>query len=440
MKSKLISGQVHINLSRINKSYDMKKNSICIGLLLLILNSNAQTTSLDISSSLQTTVTPTSIYNAWQIIEMSPAMQTAPCYENTTFSQPPTPGLFPVSPVDLTNGPQDAYVVSNGLLSCFPYATIYTSYVNVTNVTDYSTSFRRRFFICGNTNVQATFNFDIFCDDYIQTISLDNNPMWNINQYSISPHVFFNQTVSLSPGLHTIDIKASEWQDPFGDYYTIDGNQWQWNPFAFIVTGNITTSSSVLFNYNSSASCLLPVKLIDFISVKQGNSINLNWKTVSEANVFKYEIEKSLDGTHFYTIGVVMAMDNSAIGNKYKFTDTKIDKVKTIYYRLKVVDLDGAKSYSPISVIKLKSSELSVYIIPNPVSDVLNVEVNCAQNNPGEILIADASGNTIKHFFVNFQKGQNEKKIDMSAFSNGVFLVKIKSDQDQVVLKCVKAN
>ena len=115
----------------------MKKTLIGIGLLFLAANINAQTNNLNISSSLQTVIEPTSVFNAWQIIDMSPDMQTAPCYQSTTSGQAPTPGLQPVPPVDLTNGPQPAYVVFNGL-SCFPFNTIYTPYVSFTNVTNYS--------------------------------------------------------------------------------------------------------------------------------------------------------------------------------------------------------------------------------------------------------------------------------------------------------------
>jgi len=417
----------------------MKKTIIGIGLLFLAANINAQTNNLNISSSLQTVIEPTSVFNAWQIIDMSPDMQTAPCYQSTTSGQAPTPGLQPVPPVDLTNGPQPAYVVFNGL-SCFPFNTIYTPYVSFTNVTNYTATFRRSFFICGNTSVDVNLAFDILCDDYIQTIRLDETTTWTINQYSVNPRVFFNQTVSLAPGLHTIDIKASNWQNPGGQYYTVQGNFMQWNPFAFRMTGSITASASVLFNFPANLNCVLPVKLVDFTSTLAGSQVNLNWKAVTEENVSTYEIEKSTDGRNYYTIGVVRAMTNVAVEKKYAFSDKNPGNTGTIYYRIKAVDINGAKTYSSVAVVRLKFSKIPVSILPNPVNNELNITVNSTQNNKGEILITDASGSTVKHLFVNFPTGQHQQKVDMAAFSAGIYFVKIKNGSTQTVLKCVKAQ
>lgn len=418
----------------------MKTKLTGLGLLFFVLNASAQTNNLNIGSSLQTNITPVSTFNAWQVTEMTPAMQTAPCYQNTSFGQAPTPGLQPVPPVDLTNGPQDAYVVPGGALSCFPYNTIYTPRVTVSNVTNYATTFRRRFFICGSTNVQVNFNFDMQCDDYIQTVTLDNATTWTINQYSINPHVFFNHTVTLSPGLHTIDVRTSDWQDPNGQYYTVQGSSMQWNPFAFVASGNITTTPSVLFNYDGPFSCVVPLKLTSFTATKQGSQVNVNWQTASEENVSRFEIEKSTDGSRFTAIGTVMAKGNSASQNNYAFSDNKIESLNTIYYRLKTIDIDNSKSYSPIAIVKMNVTGGNAYISPNPVSDIVNVETNCTQNNKGEIIIAAASGETLKRFAVSFQKGKNVNPINMSVFASGLYLIKINTGQSQTVLKCLKAN
>lgn len=418
----------------------MKTKLTGLGLLFLALNASAQTNNLNIGSSLQTNITPTSTFNAWQVIEMTPAMQTAPCYQSTSFGQAPTQGLQPVPPVDLTNGPQDAYVVFGGALSCFPFNTIYTPFVTVSNVTNYATTFRRSFFICGSTDVQVNLNFDMQCDDYIQTVILDNTTTWTINQHSINPHIFFNHTITLSPGLHTIDVRTSNWQDPNGQYYVVQGSSMQWNPFAFVISGTISTSSSVLFNYNGPTSCVVPVKLISFTTTKHGSQVNVNWQTASEENVSRFEIEKSIDGSHFTAIGTVMAKGNSASQNNYTFSDNNTERLNTIYYRLKTIDIDNSKSYSPIAIVTMYFAGGDVHISPNPVSDIVNVETNCTQNNKGEIIIAAASGETLKRFAVSFQKGRNVHPINMSVFASGLYLIKINTGQNQTVLKCVKAN
>jgi Secretion system C-terminal sorting domain len=427
-------------LNLYNHRNGMNKRFFGIGLLLVAINISAQTNSLNIGSSLQSITDPTSVFNAWQIIDMSPAMQTAPCYQTTTSGQAPSPGLQPVPPVDLTNGPQPAYVVYNNGLSCFPFNTIYTPFVNTTNVTNYSATFRRSFFICGNTSADVNFAFDILCDDYIQTIRLDENTTFTINRYSINPHVFFNQTVSLAPGLHTIDIKASNWQNPGGQYYTVQGSSMQWNPFAFSITGTVSTAASVLFNYPANTNCVLPVKLVGFTAVKTGSQVNVNWTAVTEENVSSYEIEKSTDGLNFYTIGAIRATANSAVEKKYSFSDENPGNTENIYYRIQAIDVNGTKTYSTIAVVRLIPSKMPVSIQPNPFNNELTLTVTSSQNNRGEIIITDASGSTVRHLFVNFQKGHNQQQVNVAALSAGVYFVKIKNGPDQAIIKSVKAR
>ena len=49
---------------------------------------------------------------------------------------------------------------------------------------------------------------------------------------------------------------------------------------------------------------LLPVTLTSFSATKNNNSIALKWTTEKETDLKKYDVERSVDGINFFTIGV----------------------------------------------------------------------------------------------------------------------------------------
>ena len=81
---------------------------------------------------------------------------------------------------------------------------------------------------------------------------------------------------------------------------------------------------------------------------KENKFSHLTWETALEINNNGFEIEKSLDGFSFYTIGWVTGNGNSTVSHSYEFDDYKIELGETYYYRLKQVDYDGQFEYSNI--------------------------------------------------------------------------------------------
>jgi len=86
---------------------------------------------------------------------------------------------------------------------------------------------------------------------------------------------------------------------------------------------------------------LLPLTLTSFTTKLQQNNVLLNWHTVNEVNVSHFNIQRSSNGKDFTNIGRVNA------GSNYNFIDelkTKDQLLKTIYYKLEIVDKDGSKT------------------------------------------------------------------------------------------------
>jgi hypothetical protein len=154
-----------------------------------------------------------------------------------------------------------------------------------------------------------------------------------------------------------------------------------------IVTGNSgttldATSHASLIDYQdntnfSLATCggsPLPVKLQAFTGSVIDGGILLNWKSASEHNAARYEVEQTNDGITWKSLGSVTAAGN--MGSSYKYdVKAQITGAQT-FFRLKQVDLDGTFEYSWVIPVRnpnfKKSADLNVF--PNPTTGVINLE------------------------------------------------------------------
>lgn len=82
----------------------------------------------------------------------------------------------------------------------------------------------------------------------------------------------------------------------------------------------------------------------------------LEWMTGVESNLRLFIVERSSDGQSFFAIGQTSPRGSYS---QYEYTDSSpldADMERTFYYRLKIVDGDGAVRYSPISEVLLSFS------------------------------------------------------------------------------------
>jgi trimeric autotransporter adhesin len=128
--------------------------------------------------------------------------------------------------------------------------------------------------------------------------------------------------------------------------------------------GNNTVSSTRLVG--------LPLTLISFTAVKQGNAALLNWTTVSEQNTKDFIIERSTNVNDYTQIGMLAASTNSSIGDNHNFTDNNLASGETNYYRLKMEDINGDFTYSFIEIVNFNESN-AILVYPNPATDNITI-------------------------------------------------------------------
>ena len=119
----------------------------------------------------------------------------------------------------------------------------------------------------------------------------------------------------------------------------------------------------------------LPVKLTSFGAQNTSAGALLNWATASELNSARFEVQRSLDGADFATVGNVAAAGTSATARSYQYLDAAAP-AGTNYYRLRQVDLDGTVAYSPVVALAHPAAGFAAakpLAFPVPFTDALSV-------------------------------------------------------------------
>ncbi|MEP6674300.1 MAG: endonuclease [Ferruginibacter sp.] len=170
---------------------------------------------------------------------------------------------------------------------------------------------------------------------------------------------------------------------------------------------------------------VIPVTLIDFKATKTSNAIMLQWYATRETNFKQYIIERSINGINYTAIGTV-AGQNLA---NYSFSDDKLPDVQTIYYRLKLIDIDESFNYSKIVSVRLnKLFDATVY--PNPAKDLVTLKLQSAPAANGTMIISDITGRTVKQ--QRTSGGQSSIETDIRYLPSGRYFIKLVTGQQVI--------
>ncbi len=123
--------------------------------------------------------------------------------------------------------------------------------------------------------------------------------------------------------------------------------------------------NNAVFRVIATGGTPLPVTLISFDVRKLAGENELTWVTGQEQNTARFLVQYSLDGRNFDEAGVVEATRIES-GSSYAFRHARSGS-ESIYYRLAIVDDDGAIAYS--NLIQVPGDAATGKIYPTIVRD-----------------------------------------------------------------------
>lgn len=182
----------------------------------------------------------------------------------------------------------------------------------------------------------------------------------------------------------------------------------------------------------------LPVKLSSLDAVAQRNDVWVNWITASEKNASHFEVYASHDGKNFNLVSErIKAKGNSSTAVSYQFTDANaLASAKTIYYKLKTVDMNGSFEWSKtVKVIKADEAIPAISVYPNPVNGILNILL--PSSGTATIEIISMQGERLVSTSVNAD-GQQAIATGISHLNTGIYFVKVTQNGVTYTQKIVK--
>jgi hypothetical protein len=201
----------------------------------------------------------------------------------------------------------------------------------------------------------------------------------------------------------------------------------------YVLQADISSFSS--FYFGNPSMIPLPLQLLSFKGSLQDNDALLQWETANEINTSHFEVERSIDGMNFIKIGTVAAKANSA-NAKYSYTDVDAGKqpASTLFYRLRMVDKDGATTFSQVITLTLNITNAPVKIYPNPVSDVLNVKIRLTTTEHLHIQVTDMQGRLIYRKTRLVRNGADEININTKSWPAQSYSIIVTDSNNKILI------
>ncbi len=176
----------------------------------------------------------------------------------------------------------------------------------------------------------------------------------------------------------------------------------------------------------------LPANILAFNVEKiSGNAVKLNWSVSTQPDVSYYEVQFSSTASNFVAKGMVSA----TISNNYSFIDNNPLKGSN-YYRLKIVDRNGAFYYSEIKVVKLEHiTKPEIY--PNPTSRNLKISLpEIYKDKRVSLTVYDTNGKLMQTKSLFHSNAVID--FDLNRLATGMYIIKIATNNEQVSIPILK--
>ncbi len=183
----------------------------------------------------------------------------------------------------------------------------------------------------------------------------------------------------------------------------------------------------------------LPVDNLQLEAEKQTDRVKLRWDAVNEQSLSHYVIERSGNASTWSDLGTVQAIGQPNATQTYQ-SDDNAPLGGVNYYRLRVIDLNGAVNYSNQVEVFFAGDEW-VNVSPNPGRNVFVFEVAKVKDGDLVIDIFNTEGKAVQTLTEkDSPAGVHRLKTDLGAFSAGVYLYRVRTGTQELNGRLLKID
>ncbi|HVZ56973.1 MAG TPA: T9SS type A sorting domain-containing protein [Chitinophagaceae bacterium] len=186
----------------------------------------------------------------------------------------------------------------------------------------------------------------------------------------------------------------------------------------------------------------LDVKLGSFTVQTVAGNAQLDWVTLSETRNDHFVIERSTDGIRFDGVGDVKGAGTTSYTTHYRFSDPLAGVAASVlYYRLRIVDIDGKSTFSKIVALRLGGSVAirNYTVYPNPFTGNIKLSISSTKETGATIRISNAAGQVLVNRTVTLQPGDNVVVLgNLDALQTGLHVMEILTEDGHISQKIMK--
>lgn len=138
---------------------------------------------------------------------------------------------------------------------------------------------------------------------------------------------------------------------------------------------------------------VLALEPVNLKGSKNKNTVQLTWQSPINPDVTAYEVERSVDGKNFQSIGFVTA----TVKIVYSFYDNlTLPQHPAVYYRIKAQNHNLNAVYSNTLVLSMNETpSFTVSLFPNPFQSVATVQAYAPVKTNAKITLLDVAGRAV---------------------------------------------
>jgi hypothetical protein len=197
----------------------------------------------------------------------------------------------------------------------------------------------------------------------------------------------------------------------------------------FPATLSTTDRQALQTNQNSYfVSNSLPLQLLSFTGYRNSTTNQLQWQTADEANTRQFVIERKTANSDFNAIGELPARGQG--NGHYTYNDATAEE-GTVFYRLKMEDLDGQFTYSNTVSLLVPSSQQASKAYPNPTANKVYIQVYDKNLLHTKARLSDINGHLLFVFTINDWK----QPVALNGQPIGTYLVQLNNGEVLTITK-----
>lgn len=144
------------------------------------------------------------------------------------------------------------------------------------------------------------------------------------------------------------------------------------------------------------------VEMSSFTALQVGQGVEVRWRTSSETDCERWEIERSVDENSGYiTIGTIKGNLTTNEPHSYSFTDASDLESGIYYYRLAEVDVNGTRSLYGPQLVAFGGQDLPLSyklerVYPNPFGKITNIKYQISKSGQVSLKIYNVLGQEVR--------------------------------------------